>query len=113
MSEGPSQTSSGVTPSRYGVPVRSANAAVVKFSKAPSERGNTRFDVVSPRVIAPNKRVDERPRNAIAIASPELAVVGPTVLRVGADADRTYLRQWSAALGVSDLLERALADADE
>ena len=35
------------------------------------------------------------------------------VLRVGADADRTYLRQWSAALGVSDLLERALADADE
>ncbi len=35
------------------------------------------------------------------------------VLRVGADADRTYMRRWSAVLGVSDLLERALADAGE
>ncbi len=33
------------------------------------------------------------------------------VLKVGADADRAYLRRWSAALGVSDLLERALVDA--
>ncbi len=33
------------------------------------------------------------------------------VLKVGADTDRGYLRRWSAALGVSDLLERALVDA--
>lgn len=33
------------------------------------------------------------------------------VLKVGADADRGYLRRWSAALGVTDLLERALVDA--
>lgn len=35
------------------------------------------------------------------------------VLKVGADADRTYLRRWSAALGVTDLLERALTDAGD
>jgi len=35
------------------------------------------------------------------------------VLRVGADADRVYLRRWSAALGVTDLLERALTDAHD
>lgn len=33
------------------------------------------------------------------------------VLKVGADVDRSYLRRWSATLGVGDLLERALADA--
>jgi hypothetical protein len=33
------------------------------------------------------------------------------VLKVGEDADRAYLRRWSSALGVGDLLERALADA--
>ncbi len=33
------------------------------------------------------------------------------VLRVAEDADRAYLRRWSAALGVGDLLERALVDA--
>jgi hypothetical protein len=33
------------------------------------------------------------------------------VLKVGDDADRAYLRHWSAALGVGDLLERALVDA--
>ncbi len=36
-------------------------------------------------------------------------VVG--ILRVTEEADRTYLRRWAAALGVADLLERALADA--
>jgi hypothetical protein len=36
-------------------------------------------------------------------------VVG--VLRVAADADRTYLRHWAASLNVLDLLERVLADA--
>ena len=36
-------------------------------------------------------------------------VVG--ILKV-ADADRPYLRRWAAALGVDDLLERALTDAD-
>ncbi len=35
------------------------------------------------------------------------------VLRVGADADRAYMNRWSAALGVSDLLERALADTGD
>jgi len=35
------------------------------------------------------------------------------VLRVGAGADRAYMNRWSAALGVSDLLERALADAGD
>jgi hypothetical protein len=38
-------------------------------------------------------------------------VVG--VLRVTATADQAYLRRWAAALGVSDLLERALADASD
>jgi hypothetical protein len=32
-------------------------------------------------------------------------------LKVTEDADRTYLRLWADALGVADLLERALADA--
>jgi len=36
-------------------------------------------------------------------------VVG--ILKVTADADRTYLRRWAASLGVADLLERALSDA--
>lgn len=36
-------------------------------------------------------------------------VVG--VLRVTANADQAYLRRWAAALGLLDLLERALADA--
>jgi hypothetical protein len=36
-------------------------------------------------------------------------VVG--VLRVTADADREYLRRWAPALGVADLLERAIAAA--
>ena len=36
-------------------------------------------------------------------------VVG--VLRVAEDADRAYLRRWAAALNLTDLLERALADA--
>lgn len=33
------------------------------------------------------------------------------VLRVAEDADRAYLRQWAATLSLTDLLERALADA--
>ena len=33
------------------------------------------------------------------------------VLKVADDADRAYLRRWSAALGVGDLLDRALMDA--
>jgi hypothetical protein len=37
-------------------------------------------------------------------------VVG--VLKVARHADREYLRTWARALGVTDLLERALADAD-
>jgi hypothetical protein len=38
-------------------------------------------------------------------------VVGvPKVVR---RADRTYLRTWARALGVADLLERALAAADQ
>jgi hypothetical protein len=32
------------------------------------------------------------------------------VLRVNADVDRSYLREWADSLGVTDLLERALAD---
>jgi hypothetical protein len=36
-------------------------------------------------------------------------VVG--VLKVTPDVDRTYLRHWAASLGVTDLLDRALADA--
>jgi hypothetical protein len=36
-------------------------------------------------------------------------VVG--VLKVRHDADRAYLRRWAVSLGVSDLLERAFADA--
>ncbi len=35
------------------------------------------------------------------------------VLRVGAGTDRAYLRRWSAALGVSDLLDRAWIDAGQ
>ena len=38
-------------------------------------------------------------------------VVG--ILRVSEDADRIYLRRWAASLGVSDLLERALVDAEQ
>jgi len=34
------------------------------------------------------------------------------VLKVTVGADRTYLRRWARRLGVTDLLERALADAD-
>lgn len=34
------------------------------------------------------------------------------VLRVTTGVDRAYLRRWAAALGVSDLLDRVLADAD-
>jgi hypothetical protein len=34
------------------------------------------------------------------------------VLRVTADVDRSYLRRWAAALGVADLLQQALADAE-
>ena len=37
-------------------------------------------------------------------------VVG--ILRVTEEADRAYLRLWAVSLGVADLLERALADAD-
>jgi hypothetical protein len=33
------------------------------------------------------------------------------ILRVTADIDHGYLRRWAASLGVTDLLERALADA--
>ena len=33
------------------------------------------------------------------------------VLRVAEDVDRAYLRRWAAALSLTDLLERALADA--
>ena len=33
------------------------------------------------------------------------------VLRVTHDADQAYLRRWATALGVADLLERALVDA--
>ena len=36
-------------------------------------------------------------------------VVG--ILRVSDDADRVYLQRWAAALGIADLLVRALADA--
>lgn len=38
-------------------------------------------------------------------------VVG--VLRVAHRADRAYMRQWAAAIGVADLLERALAEATD
>jgi hypothetical protein len=38
-------------------------------------------------------------------------VVG--ILKVTAGADRSYLRRWAASLGVSDLLERALTDANQ
>ena len=34
------------------------------------------------------------------------------VLRVAQGADRAHLRLWATTLGVSDLLERALAEAD-
>jgi hypothetical protein len=37
-------------------------------------------------------------------------VVG--ILKIRRDADRDYLRQWAMSLGVADLMERALADAD-
>jgi hypothetical protein len=33
------------------------------------------------------------------------------VLKVTPDVDRAYLRHWAAALGVADLLDRALTDA--
>jgi hypothetical protein len=36
-------------------------------------------------------------------------VVG--ILKVTENADRGYLNRWAAAMGLSDLLERALADA--
>ncbi len=35
------------------------------------------------------------------------------VLKVARDGDRVHLRLWADALGVADLLERALAEADE
>ena len=34
------------------------------------------------------------------------------VLKVAQEPDRAYLRHWAGSLGVADLLERALADAD-
>jgi hypothetical protein len=34
------------------------------------------------------------------------------VLKIRRDADHVYLRRWAESLGVADLLERALADAD-
>src|SRR3954447_15950004 len=73
----PSHGSSGINPSTYEVELRSAKAAVVKINSAPSERGKTRFDVVSPRVFAPKNLVDSRPRKAMPTASPELAVSAP------------------------------------
>jgi hypothetical protein len=35
------------------------------------------------------------------------------ILKVGRGADRAHLEKWAAALGVSDLLQRALAQAEE
>ncbi len=37
-------------------------------------------------------------------------VVG--ILKIRRDADRDYLRRWATSLGVADLVERALTDAD-
>jgi hypothetical protein len=34
------------------------------------------------------------------------------VLKVNSDVDRSYLREWAGSLGVADLLERALTDAN-
>jgi hypothetical protein len=34
------------------------------------------------------------------------------VLKVNSDVDRSYLREWAGTLGVADLLERALTDAN-
>jgi hypothetical protein len=35
------------------------------------------------------------------------------ILRVSGNLDRAYLQRWAIALGVADLLDRALAQADE
>src|SRR5262245_13362222 len=69
----PVHDSSGIMALPYAVPVRSAISAVVSSSIAPSLRRYEPFAVDSPHVAAPKLRVCGLARNAIAIASPELA----------------------------------------
>src|SRR4029077_1820618 len=65
--------SSGASGESYERCVRSASTAVVSTSTAPSPSVKLSFAVGTPHVSVPNVRVLGRPRNATAIASPELA----------------------------------------
>lgn len=69
-------TSSGLITPPYAVPVRSRMVAIAR--KAPSGSTTGRLPVVRPALFDPKLRDCGRPTNAIATASPEAAVAGPS-----------------------------------
>jgi len=99
-------TSSGTTTSPYFVPVRSAIVETVSVKVPPPDNEMPLLAVDRPKVCVPKLRVSGRARNAMTVASPELATA-----QLVNTATRGFWRKGRYGLGTATATVPAKIDA--